>query len=128
MSLASDIAAELPRLQAEAESMMLDSCVVKGAPTSGSDDDGAPIDVYPDGDVYAGPCRIRQRTATVSEETGGGETLTSTRLEVHVPVSAGDVFLPGQVVFMAGQPRYRVLEGHYQTFQTAIRLPVERVR
>ena len=113
--------------QRRAESLMLDSCVITHAGTPGHDEDGAPTVVYGD-QVYAGPCKIPRSTSSVSEETGGSETLTSSRVEVHLPVSAGDVFLPGDVVFMAGVPTYRVLEGHYQTFQTAIRLPVERVR
>lgn len=114
--------------QAAAERMMLEPITFKRPTGTGSDDRGAPITTYAAEPVYDGKCRIRQRAAAPAEEIGGAETLTTTRLEIHVPVSAGDVFLPGDVGFVGDQPMYRVLEGHDQTFQTAIRLPVERVR
>lgn len=127
--LGDDIAQALPELQAHAESMMRDAITIK-RPTgeTTTNPDGEVVAVYELAPVYAGACRVRRRTPTVSEEMGGAETMTTTDLEIHVPVSAGDVFLPGDVGFVRDVATYRVLESHYQTFQTAIRLPAERVR
>ncbi len=123
-----DIAQALPELQAQAESMMTESCVIKRPDGTTTNGDGEVVTAYESTPVYSGPCRVRSRASSASEEVGGGETLTATRSEVHVPVSAGDVFLPSDAVFFGDVLTYRVVEGHDATYQTAIRLPVERVR
>lgn len=121
-----DIAAALPELRAQAESMMRTPCEVKRGETSGHDDDGRPTTTYGE-TVWAGMCQV-PRALSASEETGGAETLVTTDHAVKLPVSAGHIFLPGDVIFVGDAPRFRVVEDLEATWEKSIRLQAERVR
>ncbi|MEO6158700.1 MAG: DUF6093 family protein, partial [Ilumatobacteraceae bacterium] len=72
--LGDDIAAALPDLQLQAESMMRDTCVIK-RPTGGftEDPDGYSVPAYEPTPIYTGKCKVQGDDAP-SDEVGGGET------------------------------------------------------
>jgi hypothetical protein len=126
VTLADDVAAALPGLRAEAEALMVDTVQVRRPTGTAADDDGNVVTTYAATDVYAGPAKVQDPGLTAMSEESGSATATRAAYEVHVPVSAGP-FLPGDVVFMAGVARFRVLMPHVKSWQTAQRLPVEVV-
>ena len=128
MTIGDDIAAALPELQRQAESMMRTPCTFKRGETSGHDDDGRPVTTYGE-TVWSGMCQI-PRALSASEETGGAETLVTTDHAIKLPVSAGHIFLPGDVAFIGDEatPRFRVIEDLEATWEKSIRLQAERVR
>lgn len=110
-----------------AESMMVDTCTVKRGPSTTSDASGADVTVYAE-TVYSGKCKVQDRDLSPRDAESGSSTADVLNVSIHVPVSAGP-FEAGDVVFMGDDtvPSWRVLAGHEKTWQTARRLPVERV-
>lgn len=106
---------------------MVDSCVVKRDPTVTSGPLGEDVTVY-GSTVYTGRCKVQDRDLSPGAQESGSSTADVVRSELHVPVSAGP-FAAGDVVFMGAdtEPSWRVLAPHGKTWQTAQRLPVERV-
>jgi len=124
--LAADILANLPKFQAEAESMMVTPCLVR-RPVGVTADPvtGADVPVYEAGSVYQGGCKLQSREGEVRSAEVGSSTSASVRWEIHVPVSAGP-FQPGDVVEVLGRV-FRVESPHVKSWQTAQRLPVSEV-
>lgn len=88
--LGDEVAAELPRLRAEAESLMRDTLVVD-VPTGGFDIDPDTLEQVPEygAPIYAGKGRI-QRSGAVSpreDVVGGGEFGVGTPI-AQLPISA----------------------------------------
>ena len=127
MSLGNDIAAELPFLRAQAESLMVDTCTVKRGATVGSGPMGEDVTTYAE-TVYVGPCKVQDRDLSPRDAESGSSTVDVLTAAVHFPVSAGP-FRSGDIVFMDDEesPSWRILAGHDKTWQTARRCPVERV-
>ena len=86
-----DIAAALPELQAQAESMMQDTCdiTMPGAgrgplnPETGQREAPAPVT------LYSGPCRVRQPNLAAGEIDAAGQALAVSDRVVSIPL-AGD--------------------------------------
>jgi len=93
-----DLAAALPELRAQAESMMRDACTVK-RPNGTTLDPDTLEEVPAYLDVYAGPCRV-QRSGALSprEQSPGGYEFGVDSVLVQLPMMAsagiarGDVF------------------------------------
>lgn len=86
MTLADDVLGALPDLQAAAESLMIDQCVVERAtgevtdPVTGVVSEGWEA-------IYSGKCKVQSRTAVATEPMAGGHRFTIEQLAVHFPVS-----------------------------------------
>ncbi len=99
MSLGADIAAALPELRRQAESMMRDTCTITrpgaqtwddaaGAYTPG----GAPVQ------LYSGPCRVRRPNVAEREALAGDADWTLTGAVVSIPVDGTTDDLLGATV------------------------------
>jgi hypothetical protein len=120
-----DIAAALPELQAHAESMMRTPCAIKRSDGTTVNGDGETVTTYVD--VWSGMCQI-PRALNASEEVAGSETVVTTDRAVKLPVAAGHIFLPNDVIFVDDVARFRVIEDLEATWEKSIRLQAERVR
>ena len=86
MNLGADIAAALPQLRRQAESMMRDECTITRAGTQTWDDAAG---VYTGGTptlLYAGPCRVRRPNVAEREAAAGEADWTLTGAVVSIPV------------------------------------------
>jgi len=124
VALGDDLAAALPGLQAEAESMMRTPCTVHRASTVTTGPRGEDVEV-PGDLVYEGGCELKSEQVQVLTEESASSTVTVQRLTVKLPVSSGP-YRVGDVVEV-GARRLRITGLHRQTFQTAQRLPVEEL-
>ena len=140
MTLADDIAAALPELQAQAESMMVESCRIDRVMGVTSDDEGRPVVVLADPPIYVGPVKIRSYRPYESEREVVGTTSTSQRYDQHIPAPErmAPLLASGRVSVWNGPVRngdfmtrttpgraeevYRIGTEHDITFQTAQRL------
>ncbi len=131
MSLGADIAAALPELRRQAESMMRDTCTITrpgaqtwddaaGAYTTG----GAPVQ------LYAGPCRVRRPNLAEREALAGDADWTLAGAVVSIPVDGTTDDLLGATVHVVGCEMDPALTGrdltvtgpHSQSQATARRL------
>lgn len=118
-----DIAARLPELQAQAESMMLTPCTIRRPTGVTSDDDGRDVVAYEPQPVYEGRCRVRHRQGVgQGAQESADSYVVVQQYELHVPVAAGP-FLVGDVAEVEAR-RFRIAGLNTATFQTAQRLPV----
>lgn len=130
-----DIAAALPELRSQAESLMRDKITVERPGKATADAKGA--DQVPYTTVYTGKARIKSSPTTsvvgANRSAAIAGTVTIASEEVHLPADAPEIRV-GDVVTVTSsqwQPRsvgrkYRVTATHEQTLQTARRLRVER--
>ena len=133
MDLAAEIAAALPFLRAQAESMMTDQCVIKVLIRHDVDlTTGASVPVYgppiyPDDETLdGGRCKVQDSALQARDSSEGDAERDTLSLRVDIPV--GPPWVPeGAVVEMADGRLFRVLAPHRKTHQTAQRLPVEEV-
>jgi hypothetical protein len=135
VTLADDVAAALPGLRAEAESLMVDTCRVTtpGAPvwndTDGVYDEGAPVT------LYEGKCRLRKPSAAPQTTDAGEASWAVDAYVLSLPVVGSSSVTDGNDVEMltsANDPaavglRLTVSGGHWQTNSTARRLPCKVV-
>lgn len=137
------IRAALPRLRAQAESMMLDACTIT-VPGDGEQDpvtgERDRVTVYPDPDWPAehpwkhGPCKVQSVDGQEANPAAGGAIYTVQRYRVDVPVGSfapvvGAEVTMGAVTFdpnLTGR-KYRVVKLLHKTAATAYRLAVEEV-
>ena len=133
MSLGDDIAAVLPELRAQAESMMRDSCVITGT-TAGTWDDATGTYGEPtSGTVYAGKCRLRMPRTTGSRADAGDASWAVDDGVLSLPVDGSQAVASGHVavVTLGSDPMasitVTVQATHVQTDSTARRLPVKVV-
>lgn len=137
------IRAALPRLRAEAESMMFDACTVT-VPGAGDPDpitgETARVTVYPDPAWQAdhpwkhGPCKVQSLDAQETNPAAGGAIYTVQRYRVDFPVGSfapviGAEVTMGAVTFdpnLTGR-KFRVVALLHKTAATAYRLAVEEV-
>ena len=98
MSLGADIAAALPELRRQAESMMRDECTITrpGAQTwddaTGGYIPGAPVA------LYSGPCRVRRPNLAEREALAGDADWTLAGAVVSIPVDGTTDDLLGATV------------------------------
>lgn len=130
-----DIAAALPELRAQAESMMITPCRISRTGTvTANPDTGADV-IIPGAKVYAGGCKVQAREGQPQPAESGTATVIAQSLEVHVPASSGP-YRKGDLVEILDRPdgaaavverRFRVEGLHRKTWQTAQRLQVEEL-
>lgn len=136
------IADSLPRLQAQAESRMSETCRVDRVLSTTSDDLGNTVPVLADPPVYVGMTRIKSfRSYEQTPEVGVG-TLVQQRYDLHFPaVERVPVLVAAGVVQSSGDLRvgdfatittpgkrervFRLAAEHDVTDQTAQRLLVD---
>lgn len=131
IDLGAELTAQLLESRADAESLMLDTCVIGdlGDPVTNPDtgEVTTPIDA-----LYDGRCKVQTWEAQESNPEAGGAVLTVQRYAVHIPVGS---YVPaiGHVVEietaaldpnLAGR-RYRVVALLHKTLATAYRLGVQ---
>lgn len=131
--IADEIASVLPQLQAQAESLMVDTCTItrEGEGWVVDPDTGREVPAPPT-TVYEGKCKVQTYEPHERTPDVGGSTEVIQRYHVHVPVTAGP-FEVGDVVTItsgANDPTtsgrtFRVAGLHEKTWQTAQRLLVD---
>lgn len=141
MDLGADIAAALPGLRAQAESMMQDRCVVERV-TAGTVLDEVTgeytpvtVRVYPVGVAADGPCQFKAANTAVRDVEAAGQLLVEQSATLKLPVAGSEVVREGDVVTITASRfdpqlvgvRVRVAGSHHQTFATARRFPVEEM-
>ena len=127
IDLAARIAEKLPELQRQAESMMVDACVIERAPEEPwvTDPETGRDVPAPWTEVYAGRCKVQSQQPYEITPDVGGATETVQRYMVHVPVGVGPVRIGDRIV--ARGRTFRVAGEHDKTFQTAQRLIVDEL-
>lgn len=129
-----DLAAALPELRAQAESMMRDTCVITG-------DGGEPVwndetgtyDTPASVTIYTGKCRLRMPRAAGTRVDSGAATWAVDDGVLSLPVDGSQAVTAGHVavVTLGSDPlttvRATVQATHAQTDSTARRLPVKVV-
>ena len=89
MVIGDDIAAALPELRAQAESLMRDSCVVERRTGRVMDDTSLEyVDSW--SRVYEGRCRVQVAATQPAEEVVGGRAFVVTDAVVQLPVGPVD--------------------------------------
>lgn len=97
-----DVAAVIERGRAAAEALMVDACLIRRATGGeGSDDDGNVVKEYTD--LYAGRCRVQQRTGQATQADAGEDYLLLLRLEVHLPMGVTALKVGDEVTITASQ-------------------------
>ena len=132
MRLVDDVEAVLPLLRAEAEALMVDSCLIGRASGTVESPDGVVTPTYTP--VYEGKCKVQQTIAQSNTPVAGEHQFTVLDAAVHLPVSAPDLFVDDVVTIDASvnDPRltgrvYRVVEPFRKSFATAQRARVKEV-
>lgn len=120
------VTAALPEMQSLAESLMVESCTVTPVASVTADPlTGADVTTYGPA-TYVGPCKVQQGLSTRDVTLGEGPAaIVPDRLDL--PVATSSLVRIGDVATMADGRKYRVTGLHDETWQTARRLPVERV-
>lgn len=99
MSLARDIAFALPELRAQAESLMVDGCVIGFETKSTVIDEQTGL--YPDviaEPVYTGPCELMDARAALQEVEAAGQLLIEQGSILKLPVDGSAGVLKDMVV------------------------------
>lgn len=133
MSLAADLGAALPFLQAQAESQMVDTCIIDrpGEPVT-DPDSGA---VTPSHTlVYEGKCKVQQTLAQSSSKEAGGAVFNVQTSRLDLPIGVGPIQAGDRVRMTAARFNpalvgnlYRVKELFEKSWPTAQRIPVEEL-
>jgi hypothetical protein len=134
VSLGYDIAATLPELRAQAESMMPDTCTITGEPTKVWDEDTASWIETPNV-KYTGVCEVKSENVQAAAVDQQGQLLVVQSLILKLPVDAsttvgaGDVAVLSSCVFdpqLVGK-KLQIGAEHHQSYATARRLPVKEI-
>lgn len=100
--LGQDVAAALPGLRAEAESLMVDEVLVESATGETTIDDVTLEEVPVWAEVYAGPCRIQRPGALSPQETvAGGFEFDVRSVLAQLPLSATGITAGDRVTVTA---------------------------
>ena len=134
MSLGNDLAAALPGMRAQAESMMTDSCVITdGTGEPVWNNDTGTYDVPAGATVYSGKCRLRMPRMTGSRVDVGEASWAVDDGVLSLPVDGSEAVAAGHVAVVtlrndsAASVTVTVQATHVQTASTARRLPVKVV-
>ena len=137
MTLGSDIAAALPGLRAEANSMMVSTGVVRRGTGVFTEDPVTHVESETFDTIYTGICRFKAANSQAGESDIPGAVVVDQGATLSLPIGApgaGDVRLNDvwECVTNPFDPskvgkRARITGGHSQTFATAHRYPVEEV-
>ena len=131
-----DLAAALPELRRQAESMMLDACTVTrggGEPTW--NDGTGTWDAPAASTVYEGKCRVQVPNVAENEADAGERAWTVQSALVNLPVTGSEGVEVGDTVTITAATfdgslvgrRYTVTADHSKTYATARRLRCEEV-
>ena len=138
MTFGALIRERLPVLQAAAESMMVESCLIQRSTGTTVDDEGREVTTYRT--IYAGICRIRSFRPYPEDRETGASTSTSQMYDHHSPAATRipHLLTVGAVTEWDGPVRngdmltrttpgrasevYRLETEHDITYQTAQRL------
>lgn len=98
-------ASALTRGRAAAEAGMVDACTIRRRTGETTDDNSG--EVTPTwADVYAGRCRVQQRTVQARSETPGQDYQLLTQLELQIPIAAPALLVGDEVAITAsGDPQ-----------------------
>ena len=134
MTLADDIAAALPELRAQAESMMVDACLITSAGEPVWDDATGTYLPPTLTTVYEGKCRVRNANPAPQSADAGEAMWAVDLIVLSLPVSGSEAVADGhEVTFTAARDSALlsvtavVQAGHVQTNSTARRLPCKVV-
>lgn len=94
--LGDDLAAALPELRAQAESMMLDTVTITRPGETVTAEDGTVTTPAPV--VYQGRARWKPPTTTATQSEIGTAIMVTTPGEVHIPASAAYCPQPGDII------------------------------
>lgn len=128
-----DLAAVLPELRAQAESMMRDTCVITAEVAGGWNDDTGTYDEPTQTTIYSGKCRLRMPRAAGARVESGAATWAVDDGVLSLPVDGSQAVTAGHVAVVTlsndplGTVRVTVQATHAQTDSTARRLPVKVV-
>lgn len=132
MALGDAVTSALPQFQAQAESLMRDTCIIREVTGNTTGPDGVVTPTY--STVYEGKCRIQSRRPYPSEPDAGEHQWTEVPVEIHLPVSGSDGVGTGQLVEIQTSVdplnvgrKFRVRSGDRKAFQSALRLLVEEI-
>ena len=136
MSLADDIAAVLPQMRAEAESRMLDACLITrpGADPVWDDATGSYLPAAPV-TVYAGKCRLRNANPAPQNADAGEAAWAVDQVVLSLPLDGTAAVTDGctaTITACLNDPGMvglvlTVQAGHFQTDSTARRVPCQVV-
>jgi hypothetical protein len=134
--LADDIAAALPEMRLQAESLMRDAGELRGPDVNGPIDEASGQYTKVPGVLkYAGKAKVQTTDAIGNDAEAGDRVMVQTRFRVDIPVSAAaaavdDIFTVTSSAFdpeLVGC-RFRVASLVHKTYLTARRLAVEEVQ
>lgn len=133
MSLAADLSAALPFLQAEAELMMVDTCIIDRPGEAVTDPEtGAVTPSYTP--VYEGKCKVQLSASQAASPEAGGAVFNVQRSRLDLPVGVGPIETGDRVVITGARFNpallgnlYRVKELFEKSWPTAQRIPVEEL-
>lgn len=134
MTLGDDIAATLPRLRAEAESMMVDACIIHGDPVTVfneetlENEETIPV-------IYEGRCKYRLSDAAIQPVEAVGQSLIVQRATLSLPIGSSRGIRKNHVATITASKndpemvgmRLLVKDSFRHTNATARRLPVEEI-
>jgi hypothetical protein len=119
-----------------AEELMVDACELRAPDVQGSLNETTNTYTPTPGALrYSGACKV-QTTDTIGQDRAAGERLTTTtRFEVHLPMSAAAAQVDDVITITASQSdpqlvgrRFRVASLVHKTWMTARRTAVEEVQ
>lgn len=136
-----DVAAALPGMRDQAESLMLDDCVIRrpSGETTIDPDTGLPTTTWTT--IYGGTgeheqdrCKVQSEAVVTLNPTSGDHTYTVDRWMVHLPVSAAGIKVGDEITITASAldpanvgRKFHVSGLFRKSMATAQRLPVEEV-
>lgn len=123
----------LPRLRAQAESMMFDTCEVREIVGEDTGPDGRVVTVYGD-PIYSGRCRVSGDRPYEQTPEAGGQEFNVRRFILSLPATSGPYREGMQVLVLTSefQPSligsmFRIAGADERTAQTAQRMFIEAV-
>ena len=135
MDLGYELQLALPGLRAQAESRMVDSCVVAGVPVKTWHEDTASY-TYDAPTVYSGKCEVRSENVEAASVDSQGRAVTVVRRTLKLPVVGSEGVREGHTVTVTACVNDPGLVGNRYTvgaftggsFLTARRLPISEAQ
>ena len=133
MSLVDDILRALPVFRAEAESLMVDTCLITRGGAVVTDSDTGNV-TRTRTTVYEGKCQVQSKNSSTANPEAGGAVFTVVSRQVKIPANSADVKDGDEVEITASLLNsftvgkvYRVDGFTPDTYDTAFRLPVKEI-